>query len=216
MRRDDKVSLIIPCYWANQELIDSTERCLASLDDPYLQLIIVDDGSPLRHKPSKFDEFIVSNKNLGYARAVNRGLDAANGKYIIICNNDIEFIQTDWLTHLLTPLENGYDISSIRTTDSDGWLTEDRLEENAKFGSIWAMKREVYDTIGELDTGFGKGYFEDLDYHKRAEDAGFKVVKNHAGLVQHQGKATFSDIDPDDKQYVSAMKLFRKKWGRVW
>lgn len=162
------------------------------------------------------DQIIIIDDNGGFAETVNKGLSIADGKYIIVCNNDVEFIQPDWLDHLLGPLKNGYDICSIKTSDNDGYLTEDRLEEGAKFGSLWAMRREVYDAIGPMEESFGKGYFEDLDFHKRAEDAGFKVVKNHAGLVDHIGKATFKEVDPNDEIYEAAKLKFKEKWGRVW
>jgi len=161
------------------------------------------------------DELIVINRDRSYAGNVNAGLKIAEGDIIVICNNDIEFLQHDWLEHLTKPLSEGYDISSIRTSDSDGFEVEQRYEEGAKFGSIWALKWKVYEKIGGLDESFGKGYFEDLDYKLRAEKAGFKVVKNHAGLVHHIGKATFKNVDPEDKSYYEAMEKFRQKYGEV-
>lgn len=192
----NKVSVIIPCLWSRPEFIDMTFKCVKTMGDIGQVLIVAN--------------------NAGYAENVNVGLKEASGDVLIICNNDIEFIQPDWLKHLLKPLLEGYDISSIRTTDSDGWETEDKITEGDKFGSLWAMKRKVYETIGGLDESFGKGYFEDLDYHKRAEDSGFKIAKNHAGLVEHIGKATFGVVDPSDQHYVEAREKFKAKWGKVW
>lgn len=189
-----KISAIVPCLWVNQNFLDMTTWCLAGLIN--------------------IDQTIVVNGD-SYAVNVNNGLKAATGDILIISNNDVEFIQPEWLEHLLKPLNDGYDISSVRTTDSDGWETEDRIEEDAKFGSLWAMKRKVYETIGGLDESFGN-YFEDLDYHERAKRAGFRIAKNHAGLVEHIGKATFKEVDPDDRQYEAAKEKFKKKYGSVW
>ena len=191
-----RVSVVIPCLWTEQKFFDMTVECLKTL--------------------RKDVQIIVIANNEGYATNVNAGLRAATGDYLIVSNNDIEFIQPDWLEHLLNPLKEGYDISSIRTTDADGWETEDIIEENAKFGSLWCMKRAVYETIGGLDESYGKGYFEDLDYQKRATDAGFRVAKNHAGIVEHKGKATFSVVDPDDTAFWEAREKFKRKWGEVW
>lgn len=187
------ISAIVPCLWANEELFEMTVKCLRGIKE--------------------VDELIVINRDRSYAGNVNAGLKIAEGDIIIVCNNDIEFYDPSWLHHLTWPLEE-YDICSTVTSDQ-GWETKDELEEGAKFGSLWAMKREVYDTIGGLDESFGN-YFEDLDYQKRAEEAGFKVVKNHAGLVHHIGKATMKEIDPEDKQYQEAIKRFKDKWGKVW
>lgn len=186
------VSAIVPCLWANEELFEMTLKCLRGIKE--------------------VDELIVINRDRSYAGNVNAGLKIAEGEILIICNNDIEFYDPSWLHHLTWPLEE-YDICSIMTSDQ-GWETKDELEEGAKFGSLWAMKRQVYETIGGLDEGFGN-YFEDLDYQKRAEQAGFKVVKNHAGLVHHIGKATFRVVDDRDDAYFKAMEIYRQKWGHV-
>lgn len=192
----NKVSIVIPCYWANRELFAMTTRCLSGLVDSGCQVIVVAD-------------------NASYACNVNAGLRAAVGDYLIICNNDVEFIQPDWLTHLLQPLKEGYDISSIRSTEPDGWEVENKVTEGDKFGNIWAMRRQVYEKIGGLDETFGKGYFEDTDYKKRAEAAGFRVAKNHAGIVEHHGKATFAVVDPSDGAYHTAMARYKEKWGQI-
>lgn len=214
--------MIIPCYWANHDLVEMTLKCIKSFDqfDKPESWLLVDDGSPIRLEEEHW-AVVERNKNGGYAAAVNSGLEVASSALTpfdvyIICNNDMVFMQPDWYSHLLEPLKQGYDISSIRTTDSDGWETEDKITEGDKFGSLWAMKRKVYETIGGLDESFGKGYFEDLDFKKRAEDSGFRIGKNHAGLVEHLGKGTFSRIDPDDGAYHKAMVRFKEKWGKVW
>lgn len=187
-------SLIIPCLWANRELYELTKTCLDAVWDKFDEVLVIAGGT--------------------YAQNVNKGLRAASGDYIVILNNDLEFLQPGWLDHLLKPLREGNHIASIRTTE-EGWETEDRYENGAKFGSIWAITNKARKKIGLLDESFGN-YFEDLDYHKRADMAGLKVVKNHAGLVGHQPKTTFKQSDPEDKQYQLARSRFEKKWGKVW
>lgn len=215
--------MIVPCYWASMDLIETTAKCLDSLsettDSQPEEVLIINDGSPLDMSFIDDTDFkqqfkqINRENNGGYAAAVNTGLYYAKGDILIISNNDIRFYPR-WLEHILKPLKD-YDISSIVTSDQ-GWDTRDEITEGDKFGSLWAMKRKVYDTIGGLDETFGKGYFEDLDYQKRAEEAGFKVAKNHAGLVEHTGKATFKEVDPEDKAYIKARSRFIEKHGKVW
>ena len=208
-----KISIIIPCYFANEDFILMTETCLDSLMPIDAEIIVVDDGSPMKAVLDPTVKQIVRTTNGGYAKAVNTGLKAATGDVLIISNNDIDFIDPFWVIHITNPLLEGYDIVSIRTTDSDGWEVDDKITNNDKFGSLWAMKREVYDVLGGLDETYGKGYFEDLDYHRRAEDAAFKIGKNHAGLVHHYGKTTFKELDPDDRAFAEARRKFIDRWG---
>jgi len=208
------VSIIVPCYWLNEDLLLMTQRCLESIlvgEHLEVELIVVDDGSPLKAELGDAIQ-IVLPENQGYAAAVNAGLDAANGEYLVISNNDIVFIQPDWLEQLLKPLKEGAGISTIRTTEPDGWQTEDKYEENAKFGSLWAMTRATYEALGPLDERFGKGYGEDLDYWHRARNAGIRIVKNHNGLAEHLGKATFKVTDPKDSAFNRFLIEYHKKW----
>lgn len=211
---DKAVTIIIPCYWSSTALFEMTEKCLESLYfngwNDIDEVLVIDDGSPHRLIPS-YGTLLVRETNGGYAKAVNTGLYKASGDFIIICNNDIEFIQPDWLQHLLQPLEEGAGISSIRTTDSDGWNTEERYEENAKFGSIWAMTKDTFKLLGNLDDSFGKGYYEDLDYWHRAQEQGIRIIKNHAGLVEHKGAATFKTFDDLVNMHYDAMIKYAEK-----
>lgn len=197
-----------------------TKDCYFSLKDTNYNdpVLIINDGSPINARIEGTGLFRQVNlpKNKGYAGAVNAGLKLAEGEVFIICNNDIEFIQYDWLDHLKKGFNEGYDIVSLRTTDADGWLADDFISEGDKFGSFWAMRREVFETVGGLDETFGRGYFEDLDYQKRAEGAGFKVGKNHAGIVHHLSKSTFKEVDPTDQSYYAALERFKEKWGEVF
>lgn len=188
-----KVSIIIPCLF-KPELLDMIKKCISGLSLDCQVILIGNDG---------------------YAVNVNNGLRAATGDYLVICNNDIEFIQDGWLDHLLKPLKEGYDISSIRTSGSDGWTVEDKITEDDYFGSIWAITREVYETIGGLDEAFIKGTFEDKDYYNRAKSAGFRIGKNHAGLVLHEGRATNKIVFPNYEDFTEGKEVYFKKYGRI-
>lgn len=206
------ISVIIPAYYATQELVDITARCLYSLSITFQdgEVILVDDGSPIRamHEASTID--IRLPENQGYSAATNAGLEAASGSIIVVGNNDLTFHQM-WLTELLRPLEEGFDVATCWTSDQK-YKLKPIIEENAYFGSIFAMKREVYDTIGGFDEQF-RGYFADNDYRLRMLEAGFTIGKNHNLVINHLAKATYSQTDPEDTEYERAKLLFEIKHG---
>lgn len=215
MGYQSKTSLIIPCYFASEYLIDMTVQCISSLRHGVPdEVIIVDDGSPL--DPTElgvvFNNYIRLEDNGGFAKAVNTGLEMASGDILIISNNDVVFTPK-WLTGLLKPLYEGFDLSTIRTSNHTT-ETEDKITEGDKFDAIWAMKRHVYEKIGRLDESFGN-YFEDTDYRKRAENAGFRIGKNHNAMVYHESKATVKIVDPTDSYYHTAMERYKIKHGQV-
>lgn len=217
-----EITVVIPCYFVNDELVEMTVGCVNSLIETALddlnQILIIDDGSPI--ELNLVDEINFVSKitvlrkenNGGYSSASNMGLFHADGDIIVLGNNDITFTE-GWLDGLLGVLDEGYDIATCWTSDQDVKF-EDRIEENAKFGSLWAMKRSVYETVGPFDEQF-RGYFTDLDYRHRALDAGFKIGKNLNCVVEHLAKATYEQTDPNDDEYLKAMRLYEIKYGAV-
>jgi GT2 family glycosyltransferase len=209
-----KTSLIIPCYFLNSKYVDMTNKCIESLDDRPDEVIIVDDGSPypyVKRLPYKA-KFITRKENGGYATAVNDGMAAATGDILVLGNNDLVF-HTGWLDDLLSVLHEGFDIATCWTSDQR-YILDDVIKEGGKFGSLFAMKREVYETIGGFDEQF-RGYFSDLDYRRRVLDAGFRIGMNHGLVVQHEAKATYKKTDPNDDEYLRSMRLYEIKHGVV-
>ncbi len=185
------VSLIIPCLWAEKSLYDMTKLCLDSVWDEKLQIIVIANNQP-------------------YAVNVNNALRAATGEILVVGNNDLIFTE-GWLKGLLKPLEEGFDIATVWTSDQNVQL-EDRIEEDAKFGSLFAMTREAYEKLGGFDEQF-RGYFSDLDMRRRALDMGLKIGKNLNTVVGHESKSTYNKTDPKDSEYLRSKILYEIKHG---
>lgn len=212
-----KVDIIIPCYFASEKLVDLTRACVESIKqytDTGYRITLVDDGSPLPFESAV--DIVRLPENKGYAAAVNFGVFKTHGDVIVILNNDTE-VSHAWLGPLTYSLTTGdkrqYDIMSLRTTDADGYGVEDKITDNDKFGSVWAIRRTTWTELGGLDESFGKGYFEDLDLYRRARQKGMKIGKNHAVSILHHGKQTFSEVDPDDTAYIAAHERYFEKHG---
>ena len=89
-----KVSVIVPVYKVEKYL----KECVDSIINQTfkdIEVILVDDGSP-DSCPQIIDEYAKNDKrvvaihktNGGYASAINKGLDVANGEYISIVESD--------------------------------------------------------------------------------------------------------------------------------
>lgn len=210
---DLRTSLIITAYHADQEMADLTIKCLASLKDRPDEVIVVDDCSPLLIGLDGVDTYFRRETNGGFPECANSGFELARGDILILSNNDITF--TDgWLEAILKPLLEGYDISHVNVSDQGDYI-KDEITEDDFFGSLWAMTRKVYETLGGFDEDFKKGTFEDKDYYLRAKRAGFKIGKNHAMEVGHIGRATMDKIYPDREDFFENRQRFEKKNGFV-
>ncbi len=109
-------SIIVPCW--NQR--GFTELCFQALfrhTRPAWELIVVNNGSTddtpaylagVRDAAPVAVTIIANRENLGFPRAINQGLEAASGEYLVLLNNDA--VVTDgWLDQLiaLTLVEMG-------------------------------------------------------------------------------------------------------------
>jgi O-antigen biosynthesis protein len=105
----EKVSIIIPTRGVSDLLKNCISSILERTDYPDFEIIIVNNGSD---KPEKFPYFgeIVSNPrikvlhyegNFNFSRVNNFGVAHAQGKYILLLNNDIEVVSEDWLNEMV-------------------------------------------------------------------------------------------------------------------
>lgn len=109
------VSVIIPVY----NTVKYVERCIKSVTDQTykeLEIIVVDDGSTdgsldickrLQVQDKRF--FITSQSNAGASMARNKGLDLANGDYIMFVDSD------DWIAPNMVEIL----LKAMKTTDAD-------------------------------------------------------------------------------------------------
>jgi GT2 family glycosyltransferase len=156
-------------------------------------------------------------ENLGFAGAVNYGCGVSEGEYIVILNNDT-LVTQGWLEKLLAPFQEDALIGIVSPVTNyvgegpqlDPQAVELRPEQIEAYASeieergyiyessrlvffCVAIKREVLDIIGGLDTGYVKGNFEDDDYCMRAITTGFRLAIARNSFVYHFGSMTFKD-----------------------
>ena len=82
------------------------------------------------------------------------------------------------------------------------------------------IKREVLDKVGPLDPNYAMGMWDDLDYNRGAQAAGYKTELVLDTCIKHFGRSTFNLIQMKEKFDVdSLLKSNRayldKKWGGI-
>ncbi|QEH32069.1 SPBc2 prophage-derived glycosyltransferase SunS [Aquisphaera giovannonii] len=242
-------SVIVPCF----DQLEFTRECVRALvrktGRPW-ELIVVDNGSTDgtdRYLAGVADaapmavRVIGNASNRGFPAAVNQGLAAARGEYLVLLNNDA--VVTDgWLDQLVAladsdpaigmagPMSNYASppqlVEDVPYKDLDAmhgfaarwreehrgqWLTAGKLS-----GFCLLMKRAVYEAIGGLDERFGLGFFDDDDLGRRARDAGFTLAVARDLFVHHFGSRTFTGQGIDAAALLEAnAKVYAAKWGEL-
>ena len=78
-----------------------------------------------------------------------------------------------------------------------------------------AIRRDVIDKVGLLDEAFGLGFFEDDDYCRRVEKAGYKMVVVDDVFVHHHLSASFNALGAERKrlQMERNKAIYEARWG---
>jgi N-acetylglucosaminyl-diphospho-decaprenol L-rhamnosyltransferase len=201
-----------------------TRACLEHLSRQTVshQVIVVDDGSSdgtsdvlkLEWPAAKV---IRLDSNVGYTRAVNRGVLAGSADYIVLLNNDVE-LRADCLERLIAPMESDQRIGSVAalmlmpdniTIDSFGITVDCTLAGFARLrgqhrsdalvnrpvlagpeGTAGAYRRTAWEQAGGLDETI-VAYMEVVDLALRLRTAGWKSAAAMDAAGIHLGSSTY-------------------------
>lgn len=187
---------------------------------------------------------LFSPENLGFAGGNKAGCNLSTGDYIILLNNDT-IVTPNWVENLIKPLKENdnlgmtgpvsnsvgndqmldFFIGNPITGASEKWL-EDFCEFNkGKYRKTEllgfycvAIKREVYEKAGDLDTNFGIGMFEDDDYCEKVKSLGYELAIVEDVFIYHHGSVSFKKLQTDHykKIWDKNKFYFENKWKKKW
>lgn len=228
------VSLII----VNRNGEDLLDDCLSSLKrQTYrdFELIFVDNGSTDGSLAKVADLMpdatcVALTENTGFAIGNNRGMQRAQGKYIVLVNNDTE-LDENFLAELVAPAERDDGVGMVAPKildfyqrdriDSVGGLIlcrdglaqgrgrcerdegqYDELDEVlVPSGCAALYRREMLDEVGLFDETLFM-YCEDTDLGLRARWAGWKAVAAPRAVIYHKYSALAGAYSPLKMYYV--------------
>ena len=183
--------------------------------------------------------YIKNEENLGFATGNNVGLQVATGDFIVVLNNDTQ-ITPGWIWRsikhfaknpklgLLGPSTNncGNEARVVLRNDDGNWLQEviprfglRQLKAipatTVAFFCVF-MTREVLDKVGLISEEYGQGYFEDDDYCRRVQAAGYEISIARDIFVYHQMSASFDLLGDSAKAelFKTNKAIYESKWGR--
>jgi GT2 family glycosyltransferase len=218
------LSVIVPNYRRPDLLL----RCLQSLRDScrstrmQVEVIVVDDGSEDEScllVRERFPEFVLValEQNGGYPIAVNAGIRASAGEWVLTLNNDTT-IEPAALEALLTVARTSADIGSVAAQQrflsnpqviySAGVMVDRRgqaadrlighpltdseqtpIEVFAACGAAALYRRAMLDELGGFDERFLFG-LEDVDVAWRGHMRGWRCLYAPSAVVYHDLGAT--------------------------
>lgn len=212
-----KSTIVIPNYNGAAYL----ENCLASLREEPARVILVDNGSTDGSRElvrEKFPEvqLMALDKNYGFCKAVNRGMEASKTTYVILLNNDTA-AEPGFVRALEASLDDDKQAFSgaaqmvnMRRPEliddagdyycALGWAFaagRDKPKEDydtpreifSACGGACIYRRRVLEQIGMLDENHF-AYLEDVDLGYRARIYGYRNLYVPKAVVHHAGSAS--------------------------
>jgi N-acetylglucosaminyl-diphospho-decaprenol L-rhamnosyltransferase len=224
------IDVVVPVY----EHYDLTNSCLEHLARQSVahRVIVVDDGSrdgsPERLEREWPDVRVVRlESNGGYTRAVNHGVRAGKGEYVVLLNNDVQ-PRPDCLERLIAPLQHDERIGSVAALmlapgergaiDSFGVSADVTLAGFARMqgrqpagvdaagpaltgpeGTTGAYRRAAWEQVGGFDETIS-AYMEILDLALRLRSAGWATAQAPDAVGVHLGSVTYGQRSPAQRR----------------
>ncbi|WP_225029613.1 glycosyltransferase [Xinfangfangia pollutisoli] len=164
---------------------------------------------------------IANDQNLGFVESVNHGLKRASrdSGHVVLLNSDA-FVPQGWASRLIAPIASNPEIASVTPMSNDATIfsvpliagscqimpgavdhidaVAARLDPGSTHavaptgvGFCMALNREALRRVPQLDTTFGKGYGEEVDWCQRVAQTGMKNVGIGNLFVEHRGGQSF-------------------------
>ena len=174
-----------------------------------------------RHPQAKV---LTNENNLGFVRTVNRGIALAKGRDVILLNSDA-MVPPGWLARLIAPMQADPRIASVTPLSNDAEIFDAPVECRARVlapgeaigadrmaarldplealveaptgvGFCMALSRRWLAKVPQLDTIFGRGYGEEVDWCQRTAALGARHVATGTLFVEHRSGSSFGDEKP--------------------
>lgn len=214
-------SIVIP-NWNGKHFLEDCLNALHNQTYTPIEVIIVDnassDGSQAYIKENYPEvKLIELTENKGFTGACNIGMEAAEGEFISLLNNDTE-ADPKWVTEIVNAFDRYPNVGMIASkmllfdrrdhihTTGDFFTTDGRAGNRGVWekdegqydtedfvfsacGGSSAYRKSMLDTIGLLDNDY---FFllEDVDLAWRAQLAGYRVLYVPRAVVYHHLSAT--------------------------
>ena len=226
-----KVAAVVP-HWNRRDLLQTLLANLAQQTRPLDEIIVVDNGST--DDSAAVAELagarvVRLERNLGFAAAVNRGIQAASAEWIAILNNDVT-LAPDWLERLLAACEKeeawfatGKTVKAGDTSRIDGAF--DAISRGACAcrcgsgkldGPFWNQPRRIrmapmtaalfryrlFEEMGFLDESF-ESYLEDVDFGIRCAIGDRYGLYVPAAVACHLGSSTWGQWNKYSVRLIS-------------
>ena len=218
---------------------------------PEVTPIVVDNASTdqtlQRLHARRHVRAIANSENLGFAAAVNQGVQASDAEFVLLLNPDVELLNP---VDALVAASRRCGLAAGKLVDSNGrtqagftlrrfptpaalifellginrlfpgnpvnrryrYLDRDldrpgEVEQPA--GAFLMFRRDVWTSLGGFDEGFKPVWFEDVDFCRRAVNAGYRIEYVPQVTARHKGAHSINRLTSGCRARYWCVSLLR-------
>lgn len=188
------------------------------------EVIVIDASEPTvladikkAHPWVKWDQFPVSNRRTTPEQR-NRGVALAKGDVIVFIDANC-IPAPDWFTGIVESLREGKDIvcGPVEDLNKRNLVHYAEAHKEGRYVDVCttinvALRREVFDRIGNFDTSFSFG--QDIDFFWRAKDVGYQIYYNPMVAIGHDWGEPKEQFGRAFNYGKARAHLYKKHWRK--
>lgn len=241
-KKEPLVSIVIPHYLTCYCLETGVEDLFLQTTYPNFEVIISDDGTNKREN----DEVLFrlqkkhpvklhfEKENHGFSYNINRGVELAKGKYIVIYSNDVRIKTPDWIEKMVHYMETHPEVGALSPKsikpDRRNYFVGTRKtdvgvehidygkggnrktqETDSVNGVCLIISKKLFDEVGGFDERYVGLGLEDVDFSYRIKELGHKLIYLSEVVLVHLEEVTTRAIEKED--YLGEnLRLFKDRW----
>lgn len=203
------------------------------------EVIVVNDDptTSVRNELKALPVTLIENrKNLGFAGAVNAGVDKASGEFVLLLNTDV-VLKDDYWKKAVDLMKKNPEVFAISFAQdekdgstvgkntffwSNGFFMHKKAPDLQVGRNGWAeggsclIRKTYFDGLGGFDEIFSPFYWEDIDLSYRAWKAGYMVLFEPSIRVEHHHESTIGKyFDKKRIEQIATRNQFIFTWKNM-
>ena len=230
------ISVII-CTYKRAHLLKRVLQalCCQTMPADQFEVLVVDDGSrdqtgeiwALFRQQLPSLRYIRTEENYGLGSALNAGIIAASGEYLLFTDDDC-IPQHDWIECMHAALKNEPIVAGAVASPADSYfklchniatfyrVMSGRHAGYVEFlaGANMGMRRTVFETVGRFQEG--RRIASDMEWTLRARTKGYRIYLAADAVVMHDPeRTTFAGVVKYASKHAAETILLRKQYRAV-